>query len=105
MDTKNKLKGIRAEDLIKQQKEREERKKITYEKIYEMVEKKINVASSADYYHTWYQIPEFLLGLPLYSMKECKKYIKEKLKNNGFKTEFYDPNILYIDWSPKKDKK
>jgi len=90
---------VKANDLIKQQKEREDRKNKTFDKIYCLVEKKIILASAGDYYHTWYQIPEFLVGLPMYSIDECQQYIKTKLKKNGFKTEFYEPNILLIEWS------
>jgi hypothetical protein len=90
---------VKADELIKQQKEREDRKFITFEKIYKIVEKKICYASSGDFYHTWYEMPEFLVGLPMYSRKECRKYITDKLLLNGFTTEFYEPNILLIKWS------
>ena len=93
---------MKAEDLVKQQKERENRKTITFDKIYVHVEKKIYLASTGDYYYTWYQIPEFLVGLPMYSVDECQKYIQIKLKKNGFETEFYSPNILLIKWFPKE---
>lgn len=89
---------VKADELIKQQKEREDRKKITFNKIYSLVEKKIVLASAGDFYYTWVQIPEFLVGLPIYSLEECQKYIRKKLKKNGFKTEFYSPNILFIQW-------
>jgi hypothetical protein len=92
---------VKANELIKQQREREERKKITFEKIYSVIEKKIVLASTGDYYYTWYQIPEFLVGLPMYSVNECQKYIQEKLKANGFDTEFFLPNILLIKWFDK----
>lgn len=96
---------VKADELIRQQKERENRKVLTFDKIYNLVEKKIHLASSGDYYYTWYQVPEFLLGLPLYSLDECQKYIREKLKKNGFETEFYSPNILFVSWAPKESKK
>lgn len=92
---------VKAYELIKQQKEREKRKKITFDKIYLVIEKKIILASTGDYYYTWYQIPEFLVGLPMYSVDECQKYIQEKLKMNGFNTEFFLPNILLIKWFDK----
>ena len=92
---------VKADELVKQQKERETKKKIIFEKIYIMVEKKINTASACDYYYTWYQVPEFLVGLPLYSLDHCQEYIQVKLKKNGFETEFYSPNILLIKWFPK----
>jgi hypothetical protein len=93
---------VKADELVRQQKDREDRKKFTFEKIFTHVEKKINLASQGDYYYTWFQIPEFLVGLPLYSVSECRSYIEEKLKKNGFDIEYFDPNILLIKWFPKK---
>jgi hypothetical protein len=95
---------VKAEELIKQQKEREDRKKSTFEKIYIHIEKKIVTASAGDFYYAWYQIPEFLVGLPMYSVDECQKYIQKKLVSNGFDTEFYEPNLIYIKWFPKEKK-
>jgi hypothetical protein len=89
---------VKAVELIKQQKEREDRKFITFEKIYKIVEKKICFASSGDFYHTWYEMPEFLVGMPMYSRDECRKYITEKLLLNGFKIDLFEPNILLISW-------
>ncbi len=91
---------IKAKDLIKQQKNKEEQKKKTYDKIYNIIEKKICIASNANCYHTWYQVPEFLVGLPVYSHKDCKKYLQDKLITNGFQVDLFDPNILFIKWFP-----
>jgi hypothetical protein len=92
---------VKADKLIKEQKKREDKKKETFNKILEKVEKKIILASSANYYFTWYSIPEFIIGLPLYSLTECKDYIIRKVDKNGFKIEFFEPNILLIKWFPK----
>lgn len=92
---------VKADDLIKQQKERESRKLITYEKIYDHIEKKISMASSGNYYYTWYQIPEILIGFPSYSLNDCLIYTKKKLIKDGFEVIIYNPNILYISWNPK----
>ena len=71
---------VKASDLVKQQKERESKKFKTFDKVYDLIEKKICLASSGNHYHTLYQIPEFLIGLPLYSKKDCQAYIVDKLK-------------------------
>lgn len=92
---------VKANDLIKQQKDRESRKLITYDKIYNHIEKKISMASSGNYYFTWYQIPEILIGLPTYSLSDCLSYIKKRLNKDGFEVIIYEPNILYISWIPK----
>ena len=96
---------VKAENLIKEQKEREDKKKETFEKIFIIIEKKIVLASAANFYYTWYLIPEFIVGLPLYSLIECKDYIEKKIKNNGFESEFFEPNILFIKWFPKEEVK
>ena len=92
---------VKAGDLIKQQKDRENRKNITFDKILLKIEKKIEIASSGNYYYTWYSIPEFIIGLPMYSLNECKVYITQKLKDNGFEITCYDPNLMLVKWFPK----
>ncbi len=92
---------VKADDLIKQQKEREDRKYVTFEKIYDHVEKKICFASTGNFYYTWYQVPDILIGLPTYSREDCQKYLINRLGKNGFDTEFFEPNILLIKWFPK----
>lgn len=92
---------INGIDLAKQQKEKEKSKYKIYNKIYEMIEKKILVSSSCNYYYTVYEIPEFLIGYTLYSFDDCHKYIKNKLEQNKFNVIFYEPNMLYITWNSK----
>lgn len=94
---------VKASDLIKQQKEREDRKFLTFEKVFKLVEKKIYYASSGNFYTTWYQIPTFLIGLPLYSVDDCAKYITNKLNKDGFETEIVKSDIIIIKWSPPSE--
>jgi len=95
---------VRADKLIKEQKIRENIKNETFEKILLKVEKKIVISSNANYYFTWYSIPEFIVGLPLYSINDCKDYLETKLSKNGFEIEFFLPNILLIKWFPVNKK-
>ena len=92
---------VKAQDLINSQKEREKIKFKTFSKIYNTVEKKISLASSSNFYYVWYEIPEFIIGFPLYNLDECKKHIVKELKDNGFNVEIYDNNIILIEWFPK----
>lgn len=89
---------INANDLAKQQKEKEKTKHVIFNKIYEIIEKKIILASSFNYYYIVYEIPEFLIGYTLYSFEDCNKYINDKLKFNKFNVIFYEPNTLLISW-------
>ena len=91
---------VKADKLKKEQKKKDEIKKETFNKILSKIEKKIILASAANYYFTWYTIPEFIIGLPLYSLPECREYIIKKMVKDGFTTEFFQPNILLIKWFP-----
>lgn len=94
---------VKADELIKIQKENNKKKHKIFLKIYKKIEKKIELANSRNSYYCWYQVPEFILGLPLYSYQNCIKYIEKKLKNDGFKTEIFGQNIMLISWYPKMD--
>ncbi len=92
---------VKADDLINQQKERDKIKFITFDKIYNNIEKKILKASSSNFYYIWFEVPTFLIGYPQYNFNECFEYLIYKLKKNGFLVETYDPNVLLISWFPK----
>ncbi len=92
---------IKASDLIKQQKEREDKKYITFEKIYTHIEKKILINSNSNLYYTWFEVPQLIIGYPTYSIKECIEFIENKLRENGFTVTTYSKNIIYIEWFPK----
>lgn len=91
---------VKASELIYIQKERESKKYIIYDKIYDNIEKKIKLSSDSNIYYTWYKIPDFLLGQPFYNVNDCCNYINIKLNNNGFKIQNYNNNLLLITWFP-----
>jgi len=92
---------VKADELIKKQKEKENKRQITYNKIYDNIEKKIILASSIDNSYLWYEIPEYLIGFPFYKLDDCKNFIINKLKSNSFEVDFIEPNILLIKWFDK----
>jgi hypothetical protein len=91
---------VKANDLVKRQTDKQNKKYITFVKIYNNIEKKIIKASERNLYYTYYQIPQILIGFPTYSIKECYLYINNKLVNDGFKTEEYLDNTILISWFP-----
>jgi len=91
---------VKAQDLINLQKDRENTKFITFDKIYSNIEKKIIKASATNFYFIWYEVPQYIIGCPLYNYNECIEYLLKKLKINDFKIEKYEPNILLISWFP-----
>jgi len=90
---------VKAQDLINMQKERENIKYTTFNKIYKNIEKKIQLASNSNFYYVWYEIPEFIIGFPMYKINECKKYIINKIEKDGFQIEEIN-NFILIKWFP-----
>ena len=88
---------VKAQDLINDQKEREKIKEKIYKKIYKKVETKIVQSSSMNLYECWYELPEVIFNIPLYNMESCKHYVKDKLKDEGFKVYFVE-NKIVISW-------
>jgi hypothetical protein len=91
---------VKANDLINQQKKREDEKFKSYNKIYSSIEKKIVLASSSNYYYIWYEVPNVILGRSFYDLDDCIQYLKDKLRHDGFKVEYYEPNVFLISWFP-----
>lgn len=61
----------------------------------------------------FFQIPEFIIGVPLYNIEDLKEYLIKSLQKDGFEYMYIDPNWLFINWeitgkkviSPKQKKK
>ncbi len=88
---------VKAHELIQEQRERGLKKHKIYKKIYKRIETKIIQAGHMNMSQCWYEIPEFLFNIPLYNIEECKMYLYERLKHDGFTVSFNN-NIIIISW-------
>jgi hypothetical protein len=94
---------VKAMDLFSEQKQRELHKMKIYKKVYKRIEKKIILASSMNLYQCWYQIPEFLLNVPLYNLEDCKRFLEREFIHDGFQVYFTGDfnNVIVISWDKK----
>jgi hypothetical protein len=46
----------------------------------------------------YFEIPEFIIGKPVYRLEDCLQFIIFTLTNNGFMIKYYFPKIIYISW-------
>jgi hypothetical protein len=76
---------------------KEVREKV-YEKILEICYNKIRSASKKEMYKVYFDVPEFVIGLPVYKLNDCIQYVMNNLRSNNFIVEYYFPKILYISW-------
>jgi len=56
-----------------------------YDGVLVKCHKRIQYNSSLERTYCFYQIPEFIIGTPLYKVEEMRTYIINSLKNNDFR--------------------
>ena len=75
-----------------------------YNSILEKVHHRIKFNADLEKTFCFYNIPEFIIGTPLYNVEELKNYIITALKKNGFKLLHIEPNWLFISWNTSEIK-
>lgn len=71
----------------------------TFELIYEKCKKMILKYAENEKYRFFFEVPEFILGLPVYKLNDAIEYIVDKLQKSGFLVKYYFPKYVYISWS------
>jgi len=70
-----------------------------YDSILQKCHKRIKYNSSLERTYCFFQIPEFVIGVPLFNILELRTYIMNSLKKNGFHIIYVEPNWLFILWN------
>lgn len=89
-------------EIHKKQKDRETNRIQIYKKIASKCFKKIKETSQSEQTYCFFEIPEYLPGLPLYNMTECVMFILNLLKEKGFKSRYCDGYKIFISWNLPK---
>lgn len=92
------MNSLDIDELQKYQINRNNLKYDYYQKILMKCHHKIKVSASNFEIQCFIPIPDFMLGIPKYSQKECIQYVMNKLIKDGLKVLFINPNIIYINW-------
>lgn len=77
----------------------------TYDSILKKVHTRIKYNARLEQTFCFFQIPEFIFGVPLYNVRELKHYIVTSLKKNKFELLLIEPNWLFISWESSNSKK
>lgn len=75
-----------------------------YDQTLQKCHKRIKYNADLQRTYCFFQIPEFIIGVPLYNPQEMKSYIINSLKSNGFKLIYVEPNWLFISWNDPASK-
>lgn len=74
----------------------------TFHKVLEVCHHHIRMAAQGGDLYTLYDVPAFMIGVPLFNQRNCCDYIMTQLKKIGLYVEEH-PNrefTLFISWDP-----
>lgn len=86
--------------LYNEQEKRDALRLKTYNNILGQVHTKIKIIAKQpnNDKSLLFVVPEFVLGVPRFSQRDCIVYLAWNLRNNNFDVQYYHPNLLYISW-------
>ena len=90
--------NISNQDIQKYYDEKQLKKKKTYNKIILRITRLMKETAENGKNMCMYVVPEIILGMPIYNMKECILYIQNILEQKGFQSAHAEPNIILIFW-------
>ena len=73
-----------------------------FDNILKKIHSRIRCCAQKEETYCFFQIPEFIFGVPLYNINDLRKYLIDSLEKNGFKMLYVDPNWLFISWEVKQ---
>lgn len=83
------------------------KKKSVRTKIYNSVlskcHNKIKQAAEKEQMSIFFSIPRYVVGLPLYDITECSRYVFENLQQNGFNVYYLTFDVIHISWEIVKN--
>ena len=94
------LKKINIDDLYENKQRRDLKQVSIFNKILNRIQHRITLTgrTKRNDKHTWFTIPEYIFGEPIYDKADCIAYIVAKLEDNGFFIRYMHPNTLFISW-------
>ena len=84
--------------LYASQKRRDDSKRELYETIVAKAHHRIKTVAARSETICTFQIPPYIIGMPLYDSYQCCGYVISRLKSEGFLVQYAHPNVLMIVW-------
>ena len=93
------MSSLNIDELYETIDEKNNKRLEKFDGILKKIHTRIKYYSKLERTFCFFQIPEFIIGVPLYNVSDLRNYIINSLKRNGFYILYIDPNWLYISWS------
>lgn len=91
--------NININELNSRRRDKNQRDREIFNRVLKRCHMRIKMSANQLSSACMYTIPPYIPGLPLFQINDCLRYIKKKLKANGFKVKMMTPTQIYISWS------
>ena len=92
---------INIDELYDRRQKRDMKQLEIFNKILSRIHKRIQYTAKnklcSDNF-VWFNVPEYIVGEPVYDKGECTGYLVSQLEHNGFFIKYVYPNTLFISW-------
>jgi len=92
------MKKLNIYELHGEMNRRKETRTRSMDNVLERCHNKIRSASKKELSRIYFEVPEFVIGLPVYKLNDCILHIMKSLNQNGFVVKYFFPKLLYISW-------
>ena len=92
------MKKLNIYELHGEMNKKKENRMKSLDHVLERCHTKIRNASKKELARTWFDVPEFIIGLPVYNLNDCIIHLMTSLNQNGFVVKYFFPKVLYISW-------
>lgn len=89
---------ININELQEKQRLKNNNKIKCYDAILKKCSNRMKFMSDKSQSCCFFEIPEFVFGIPLFDSYECVRYVVKNLMKEGFMVIYTHPNLLYISW-------
>ena len=92
---------INIDDLYERRQKRDLKQLEIFNKILNRIHKRIQYTAKnklCNDNHIWFNVPEYIVGEPVYDKGDCTGYLVSQLEKNGFFLKYVYPNTLFISW-------
>jgi hypothetical protein len=72
-----------------------------YDSVLQKCHARIKYNATLQRTYCFFQIPEFIIGVPIFDTNEMRTYVINSLKTNGFQLLYVEPNWLFVHWDIK----
>lgn len=93
---------ITVYDLYNTMRERQQRHNECYTIVLDRVYCRIKRCASVNRYTCTFEVPQIIVGKPLFNVESCLRYVMHNLTSNGFRVRYSFPRTLDISWDMRE---